>query len=245
MLPVFLLEDDKQQLATYQQIINNAIMINEFAMKLIVASDNVADFERQLTITKQGVFFLDMEISDDKQAGLKVAERIKAQVPFAKIAFITTHEELSFLTLKRKIAPFDYILKDEGIESIKQHLRADVDLAYENYEKTIYHHKSLFGYKIGDRYFSLPMSELMVLYTDKTKPGDINLVADNVEASFPGNLNHIEQQHPNLFRCDKSYLVNLDNLESYDAHRRVLKFKNNVECKVSFRKARELKKLLK
>ncbi|WP_252902583.1 response regulator [Paucilactobacillus hokkaidonensis] len=135
MLPVFLLEDDKQQLATYQQIINNAIMINEFAMKLIVASDNVADFERQLTITKQGVFFLDMEISDDKQAGLKVAERIKAQVPFAQIAFITTHEELSFLTLKRKIAPFDYILKDEGIESIKQHLRADVDLAYENYEK--------------------------------------------------------------------------------------------------------------
>ncbi|EOR85201.1 LytTR family transcriptional regulator DNA-binding domain-containing protein [Latilactobacillus sakei] len=43
-----------------------------------------------------------------------------------------------------------------------------------------------------------------------------------------------------LFRCDKSYLVNLSNIANYDSKTRSLSFIDGSEAKVSFRKSREL-----
>ena len=87
-------------------------MINEFAMELRVATDDQKIILADLNQQQDGLFFLDMEIGEDKQAGLELASRIRATIPLAKIVFITTHDELSFVTLERRIAPLDYILKD-------------------------------------------------------------------------------------------------------------------------------------
>ncbi|WP_232310820.1 LytTR family DNA-binding domain-containing protein [Pediococcus parvulus] len=84
-----------------------------------------------------------------------------------------------------------------------------------------------------------------MLYTVKERPGSVTVIAKNRQAEFPGNLNNLEEKYPNLFRCDKSYLVNLDHVRSFDAQARQLQFNQGLVCKVSFRKARDLTKLLK
>lgn len=48
-----------------------------------------------------------------------------------------------------------------------------------------------------------------------------------------------------LYRCDKSYLVNLDLIESFDNTKREIYFRDGSVAQVSFRKARELAKLFK
>ncbi len=245
MFPVLLLEDDPIQLQFYKQTVENTIMINHYAMQIITASTTVADFEQQLPHINQGLFLLDMEIGTDIQAGLKLAIKIRETVPFAQIVFITTHDELSFLTLKRRVAPFDYILKDEGGSIIKQRLITDTSLAYHVYEAELFHHTSLFRYQIGDQYFSVPMNDITMLITNKQQPGTVILYADRCHATFPSNLSAIETEYPHFFRCDKSSLVNLDHMASFNRTSRQLVFNDGSTCKVSFRKTRELRQLLK
>ncbi|WP_412989262.1 response regulator transcription factor [Pediococcus siamensis] len=245
MFSIYLLEDNLEQQAYYTKVIKNTIMINNYAMKLVCATNNVEKLEGSILDQDQGLFFLDMEISGQTDAGLKLASKIRQKMPFAQIVFISTHDELAFLTLERKIAPLDYILKDQLVEDIKSKIIEDINLAQEQYVKSIYHQQTLFGYRIGSRYFSVPMSELIMLYTIKERPGSVTMIAENRQAEFPGNLNNLEEKYSNLFRCDKSYLVNLDHVRSFDAQAKRLQFNQGLVCKVSFRKARDLTKLLK
>lgn len=90
MYPVYLLEDDLQQQAIYQQIIANTIMINEFAMTLTCAASDTETLLAAIKDQQRGLFFLDMEIEDNRQAGLEVATKIRQMMPFAQIVFITT-----------------------------------------------------------------------------------------------------------------------------------------------------------
>lgn len=240
MYPVYLLEDDLQQQAIYQQIIANTIMINEFGMTLKCAASDTETLLAAIKDQQRGLFFLDMEIEDNRQAGLEVATKIRQMMPFAQIVFITTHEELTLLTLERKIAPLDYILKDQSMAEIKRQLIDDLLLAEKQNEAAAYHRENLFSYKIGPRFFSLPLKEVVYLYTEKENPGHINLLAVTRKVTFPGNLNALETQYPMLFRCDKSYLVNLSNIANYDSKTRSLSFIDGSEAKVSFRKSREL-----
>ncbi|WP_317698547.1 LytTR family transcriptional regulator DNA-binding domain-containing protein [Xylocopilactobacillus apis] len=48
-----------------------------------------------------------------------------------------------------------------------------------------------------------------------------------------------------LFRSDRSYLVNLDQLEHFDNHKRELYFNNGSVAYASIRKSWELIKILK
>ena len=94
MFPIYLYEDNAEQRDNYRKTINNTNMINEFAMALRAATDDQKIILADLNQQQDGLFFLDMEIGEDKQAGLELASRIRAAIPLAKIVFITTHDEL-------------------------------------------------------------------------------------------------------------------------------------------------------
>ncbi|MFD1419217.1 response regulator transcription factor [Companilactobacillus keshanensis] len=244
MFPVFLLEDNDIQRQHYKTFINNGIMINDAPMELKKA---VATTEDLFTdpLPEQGLFFLDMEINSNKMAGLEAATKIRHQVPLAQIVFITTHDELSIVTLERRIAPLDYILKDKGFDDIKERINNDIQSVQLNIEKYTHYSQNLFGYKIGERYFSIIMDDVIMLLTEKSAPGKVTLIAKNQRAEFIGSLNALEEQYTNLFRCDRSYLVNLENINSFDSSKKELSFIDGSTCKVSFRKTKELTEKIK
>ncbi|GEO47350.1 response regulator [Companilactobacillus kimchii] len=244
MFPVYILEDNDEQREFYKSIIINTKVINEYAMDIFDVS-SVKSFFDIFSETQYGLFFLDMEIDKDTRAGLKLAEWIRTNIPNANIVFVTTHEELSFLTLERKVSPMDYVLKDFTIEKIKSHIVDDVILSQKYYDKDIYTKRTTFGYKIGSKYFSLPMDELILLYTDKSLSGQVNLISKDRRASFPGNLNYYEKKYDNLLRVDKSSLVNKSKMISYDSNKRILYLENNLDCNVSLRRASLVRKRFK
>lgn len=244
MFPVYILEDNDKQREFYKSIVVNTIVINDYAMKVFDVGD-VESFFNVFSETQYGLFFLDMEIGEDVKAGLKLSEWIRKNIPNANIIFITTHEELSFLTLERKVSPMDYVLKDFAVEKIKSHIIDDVNLSQKYYDNDIYSKRATFGYKIGSKYFSVPMEDLILLYTDKNLSGQVNLVSKNRRVSFPGNLNFYEKKYSNLLRVDKSSLVNNDKMVSYDSHKRTLYLENGISCDVSLRKSSTVKKMFK
>ena len=220
-------------------------MIKEYDMQLVVATGDLQELMNNIVNSKEGLFFLDMEIGEQPQAGLNLADEIRQQLPFAQIVFITTHEELSFLTLERRIAPLDYILKEQGLDDIKQKIVKDIDATQTILKTETVQHKDILGYKIGTRFFSVPINDVIMLSTNKERPGSIRLTAKNKVADFPGNLNSFENKYSQFFRCDKSALVNVDYIDSYDYQKKELTMIDNIKCSVSYRKSRELNKILK
>ncbi|WP_057880640.1 response regulator transcription factor [Companilactobacillus kimchiensis] len=242
MFSIYLLEDDEQQRAYYREIIDNSIMINNYTIEVAELND-VESFYNAFSKEQFGLFFLDMEINGDIKAGVKIAEFVRNSMPDAKIVFVTTHEELAFLTLERKISPLDYILKDNDKEEIGNKISKDISLSQEYYRNSIYEKENIFGYKIGSKYFSIPMKELIRVYTEKESPGRVHLESDSREMSFPGNLNSLEDKYNNLIRVDKSSLVNIDRVSSYDVHKRILYLDNDYQCDVSYRKSAKVSRL--
>ena len=245
MFPIYLLEDNEAQRVEYISIIKNIIMIKEYDMQLVVATGDLQELMNNIVNSKEGLFFLDMEIGEQTQAGLNLADEIRQQLPFAQIVFITTYEELSFLTLERRIAPLDYILKEQGLDDIKQKIVKDIDATQTILKTETVQHKDILGYKIGTRFFSVPINDVIMLSTNKERPGSIRLTAKNKVADFPGNLNSFENKYSQFFRCDKSALVNVDYIDSYDYQKKELTMIDNIKCSVSYRKSRELNKILK
>ena len=219
-------------------------MIKEYDMQLVVATGDLQELMNNVMNSKEGLFFLDMEIGEQTQAGLNLADEIRQQLPCAQIVFITTHEELSFLTLERRIAPLDYILKDQSADLITQRIIKDINVVQNELKKTNSQRKDVFNYKLGTRYFSLALDDVILLSTSKLRPGSVQLHAINKVAEFPGNLNALEEKYPQFFRCDKSSLVNLNHLRSFDYKEKELLLDGEIRCKASFRKSRELNKLL-
>lgn len=244
MFPIYLLEDNEAQRVEYISIIKNIIMIKEYDMQLVVATGDLQELMNNVMNSKEGLFFLDMEIGEQTQAGLNLADEIRQQLPCAQIVFITTHEELSFLTLERRIAPLDYILKDQSADLITQRIIKDINVVQNELKKTNSQRKDVFNYKLGTRYFSLALDDVILLSTSKLRPGSVQLHAINKVAEFPGNLNALEEKYPQFFRCDKSSLVNLNHLRSFDYKEKELLLDGEIRCKASFRKSRELNKLL-
>ncbi|WP_241754281.1 response regulator [Lactiplantibacillus plantarum] len=195
MFPIYLLEDNEAQRVEYISIIKNIIMIKEYDMQLVVATGDLQELMNNVMNSKEGLFFLDMEIGEQTQAGLNLADEIRQQLPCAQIVFITTHEELSFLTLERRIAPLDYILKEQGLDDIKQKIVKDIDATQTILKTETVQHKDILGYKIGTRFFSVPINDVIMLSTNKERPGSIRLTAKNKVADFPGNLNSFENKY--------------------------------------------------
>ncbi|MBU7449413.1 MULTISPECIES: response regulator transcription factor [Lactiplantibacillus] len=245
MLPVYILEDNEAQRSKYTSIINNTIMIEEYDMQLAVATDDSQVLLDSIASSEEGLFFLDMEIGSQPQAGLNLADDVRHRLPFAQIVFITTHEELSFLTLERRIAPLDYILKEQGPDTVKTKIEADIRATIDILKSEAEEHKNILGYKIGTRFFSVPVKDVIMLSTSKERPGIVRLTAINKVADFPGNLNSFEGKYSDFFRCDKSTLVNLDHFRSFDYQRKELTMIDGIKCSVSHRKSRELNKILK
>ncbi|BBM21343.1 response regulator [Lactobacillus pentosus] len=244
MFPIYLFEDNVEQRNSYREIINKTIMINEFAMELRTVTDDQKAILTSLD-QKNGLFFLDMEIGENKQAGLELATQVRTRLPLAKIVFITTHDELSFVTLERRIAPLDYILKDQSPDLIEQRIVKDINVVQDELKTADDQREDVFNYKLGARYFSFALDDVILLSTCKLRPGNVQLQALHKTAEFPGNLNALEEKYPSLFRCDKSSLVNLHHIQSYDSRNKELLLDAGIRCKVSFRKSRELNKILK
>lgn len=246
MLQVYILEDDEQQRQNYQRLIESYIFIEGLDMQVDLATDNPETLLDKISTqsVSRGLFFLDIELKNSDLDGLQVAEKIRNQLSFAEIVFVTTHSEMAFLTFERKVEPLDYVLKDNGHEKVSKNIRDDVRVAYHRYTNHVFTSEQHFSYQIGSRVYEIPMSKLVYITTVTGQPGKIEVHYENGMAEYSYNLNKLEAKYPNLFRCHKSFLINLDQVQQYDAKTRMVIMKDESQCEVSFRKEHSMRQAL-
>jgi len=75
-------------------------------------------------------------------------------------------------------------------------------------------------------------------------PHKVTVHAASQLVEFPGFLKEIADQYPELYRTDKSFLVNLANVSGIDEANRQLLFPNGDRTDVATRRFHEVKTLV-
>lgn len=115
MLKVYICEDNKDHRENFKRIIDNILVIENYDMKLELATANPKDILDNIKESDgASVYFLDVDLKSDIN-GIQLAEKIREYDPSGFIIFITTHAEMSYLTFMYKIEAMDYIIKDNYI----------------------------------------------------------------------------------------------------------------------------------
>lgn len=113
MIPIYLCEDDIHQLHIWQKLISNAILISELDMEIKAAVTAPSAIMEQLNKYKpeNAVYFLDIDLKSNIN-GIELAAEIRKYDPRAFIIFITTHGEMAIQTLRYKVEPLGFIIKE-------------------------------------------------------------------------------------------------------------------------------------
>ncbi|MBC9705086.1 MAG: response regulator transcription factor [Enterococcus sp.] len=242
-LPIILCDDDIMLMTHYKQIIKNLIMINDYDMELVLVTTDPHDvllYHHKANLTNC-LFFLDIDLGKNL-TGIDVAQLLRKENEFAKIVFITSHQELALETLKRQIAPLDYIVKDGKTE--KQQIENILKICN---EQTVINHKSNLrhvSFAIGSRNFKIDLASIYFLETSVT-PHKVILYGENMMYEFYGKMNELEKEYPELLRVHRSFLINTNQIRSVDFKTRRIVFPEEYTCDFSISKTKVLKMNLK
>jgi len=242
MLHVFICKDDQEQRERLEEVINNYIFIEELAMKVILSTGNPQNILDYLEAHPEtvGLYFLDIELQHE-MTGIMLGRKIRERDFSGKIVFITIHGELMYLTFFYQLEAMDYIVKGQDFEDIKRRVLSCIQTAY---RRCLTERKSLerfFKVKIGSTTKMLSFDEIM-FFTTSNKPHKLTLHLRNSQLGFVSSMKEIEDYSHEFVRIHTSYIVNANNIDTIDRHKRELVMKNGEKCLISVRGLKELDK---
>lgn len=218
---IFIYDDNKIILETYKNIINNYItMHNQFKLGCVSSNINnvISDIEKiKLTDPNfNGIYFLDIHFPNSNHSGIYYAKKIRSINPTSKIIFISSHMELTYITLEQHIEPFDFIIKDHGIEHIRDRIFHNLDNITLSLDKITNDNNKLIIKDEGMRYI-INLSDVLYIETSKLHPHKLIIhLIDKSEFEFYGKLNNIVLENENLIRIHRSFCVNVKYVTTCD-----------------------------
>ena len=234
MLDIFVCEDNAPQRRSVVQIIQNAVLIEELDMKLVLdTGDPYTLLEKVKTSQNTGIYFLDIDLSSDMN-GMKLAQQIRLFDPRGFIVFITAHSELSYMTFQYRVEAMDFVLKDNPAE-MKVKLRECLLKAMERYTLQTNKTHKVYTIEAGGRKISVDYDDILFFETS----GNIHKVilhAKDRQIEFSSSLKDLTSTLDNNFvRCHRSFLVNKKKIKEIDAKNRIIHFSNGETCLMSTR----------
>ena len=239
--PIIACEDNFIQLHQLKNVIRNYALFHDdfFKLELFTQSpQDVLDYFKKFK-PQNGIYFLDIDLKN-KMTGIDLAESIRKIDSLGKIIFITTHEELAPMTLRRKVEALGFISKDQSSESFRDEIMEILELARERIIDSRNKINKNFSFTIGKQFYNVHMDE--VLYIEPSIiPHRLVLHTINGQFEFYGKLNTLETKYTNLFRVSRSCLVNLENVQKVDFAKRNLRFSEKCQVSFSIRQSRKIK----
>ena len=222
-MKILICEDNKIMLDIIHKTVANYTMIHDWNNVTIFPTNSATETLEIINNEKIDFFFLDIDLGNNEINGIELGRKIRDIDPFAKLIYITSHDNMQNIILQKMISPFAYILKNK--ERLEKEIRSVLEAVYSQYKKEITTNPNTnkIPIKIGTR-------QSIVL-------------KDNKNYSFYGKLSEIAQLNKKLIYCHKSYIMNIDNLLEIEKDKIV--FTNNVELLLSENAIRKIKKTIK
>jgi len=245
MIPVFICEDDPEQMKRLRKIVEDYIMIEDLDMRLFTSSNpaEILDYVQKHEV-RNGLYFLETNFSHSMN-GITLASHIRKQDAFGSIVFVTNHPELMYLTFTYKIEAMDFIVKDRPTELVIRmqeciQLVHDRTLKVQNDQEK--GHQHFYQVKIAGKIKLIPYDEIMFFETSSTPHMLVLHLIDN-QLEFRGLIRDVAK-NDTFFRCHKSVVVNLSSIKSITISKREIELVNGTICPLSVKAMKELKTMM-
>ena len=241
-MKILICEDNKIMLDIIHKTVVNYTMIHDWDNVTIFPTNTATETLEIINREKIDFFFLDIDLGNNEINGIELGRKIRDIDPFAKLIYITSHDNMQNIILQKMISPFAYILKNK--DSLEQEIRSVLEAVYSQYKKEIITNPTTnkIPIKTGTRQLFFHIDD--ILYFETFGNHKISIVLkDNKNYSFYGKLSEIVQLNKKLIYCHKSYIMNIDNILEIEKDKIV--FTNNVELLLSENAIRKIKKTIK
>lgn len=217
MINIYICEDDPKQLDQITKYVENYLLMEELDMKVRITTTNPNDVLDYLhnNESDKSLYFIDIDLGNNI-SGIELATQIRKVDFNGKIVFITSHSEMVFLTFKYQIEALDFILKDEP-EKIQSRIIEDIKLCSKQFEKDAADSDDYCQIKTGELVRSIKISDIL-FFESSTVPHKITVHLKDGSFEFYSTIKEIEKKNELFFRCHKSYVVNINNVESVNKH---------------------------
>lgn len=230
---VFICDDEQEQVNILKECIRKSSIILsdedklEFDIIKTVNAYNDAMNFIEASSPQSGIYFLDIEIGKKlyEKNGLDLAEAIKQKDKNAQLIFITSHQDMAFLTFKRKLGAVDFIVKNGD----KVDLQKDINYALQNATQAISNadliKKNIFSYKFGQEVRNIKLSN--VIYITTTSVGHkLRVVKTTGWGDFIGKLKEIPEKYESLVQISQSCVINPENIDKVSFREKKIYFVN-------------------
>lgn len=240
MIDIYICEDSADQREIINRYVKSAILIQEYDMKLKIATDDPEKIIEEIKKSKNtGLYFLDIDLHSDKN-GLTLAKEIREYDPRGFIVFVTSHSEMSFLTFQYKVEALDFILKDEP-KQLQHRICECIENVHTKYMKITKGEGKTITITRGGRKITLEYDHIMFFETSVNEHKLI-VHTENKSTEFFGKMRDIEEEVGDEFiRCHRAYLVNKKNIKEINYTEKQIIMKNGMECPISNRMLRQVK----
>lgn len=209
MIPVYICEDEPQHLKLLKKIISEIIISEELhSIKIVCATKDPLEILEKVNSNETALYFLDIELGENKMNGLELAAQIRKRNNNASIIMITSHN-FALETYQLKIDVTDYIMKvdpDIVTARIKECLLDIYILAKETKTKdtTYLNVSGSYEIDVSEVYYISVMPDAKRKTIIHRKSGE-TIVAMTLK-------DIMQQRISNLLRCDRSHIVNINHV---------------------------------
>lgn len=248
---IFICDDDQEQIKLLERVIQHAQMYlsdeEKVTFELVNESNNFMDAEHFVNTQPMdgGIYFLDIELSDNEQeqSGLDLAEEINRRDRRAQIIFVTSHEDMSIITYRRRLGAIDFIVKTQDESELTKRVVETLGIAIDRLSRENLMKTMTFSYKIGRQIYNVNVDDIYYIRTTTT-PRRLEIVTKNRKAEFLGYIRKIAETQPMLAKLSQSCLVNPKNIAEADLTRHQVTFINGEVETFSHTNTRAVMKMM-
>lgn len=183
------------------------------------------------------VYFLKL---DSSLQGLVIAKKIRQHDLFAPIVFFSQTTAYMASVFESHVRALDYVDISVDDDCLLDRLISVIDTITNRYS---FISSDLFVFKNNQSVLQVPKSQILYVATS-SKPHRVELHLKDRIVELEAPLSEILSEDRQFFRCHRSYLINLAQIQSIDWQNRLVHFSNSGQCDVSRSHVQELKERL-
>lgn len=235
MLDVYICEDEIKQLEYLTDIIQKAITIQAYDMRIVLSTKNPSEIIESIkTSNSTGVYFLDIGLGVGIN-GLELADAIREYDPRGFVIFITANTDKYKLAFSYNCEAMDYILKD-NLNDMRTRIEKCLAKINKRFSTKNIAKNKIFAFKSGDTISYEEFQNIILIETSTFNKHKLSIYSVERIMDFRATLKEISEMLDDRFiRISSSCIVNMDMIKSVHKKERVITLKSGREILISIR----------
>lgn len=222
MIELIICEDEKDFSKKYQEIAEKVLMNYDIEYHFNIFSGYTNNWKKIATKGNFKIYILDLKTKEG--SGLDAARYIREELDDwqSMIIVVTAYPEFKFEALGKRLMLVDFVNKFDNFE---ERLTQAIQICLKNFDKR----PNSLKYTYKKTVYNIEFSK--IVYIEKESDNKRCIIKTTEKDYFiQGNLSQVEKLLDKRFiKCNRSYIINLEQVSSYNKKSNILHFKNGIE----------------